>query len=177
MTWDRSCYSLHLYTFQRKLQGCSRLPPAGAGGMCPMRAGGMEKVRPLPESPSCYDCLWVPCLLGCLSLCFNKCCFNARICGLVNDNVPTLPIATTLSPIPSWSTFSSPRQCFPNPPGTVPLLIHFHSLIPAQPSLVQSGLDHSSSSHHDLLLPAPTHPQQPKVSPPNHSHPLRPGSN
>lgn len=52
-----------------------------------MRARGMEKVKPLPESPSCYDCLWVPCLLGCLSLCFNKCCFDARICGLVNDNV------------------------------------------------------------------------------------------
>ena len=65
-----------------------------------MQASGMEKVRPLPESPSCYDCLWVPCLLGCLSLCFNKCCFDARVCGLVNDVSLLLPVCHTRSPQP-----------------------------------------------------------------------------
>lgn len=47
----------------------------------------MEKGRPLSGSPSYYDCLWVPCLLGCLNLCFNKCCCDAKTCDLVNDNV------------------------------------------------------------------------------------------
>lgn len=111
-----------LCTFQRKLRGCSGSPPAGAGGICPVERGRME-VRPLPGSPSCYDCLWVTCLLGCLSLCFNKCCFNARIYDLVNDNVSVHSNSSfsCLWPHPRWQPIPAP--------GSVslhgPLLVHF----------------------------------------------------
>ena len=62
-------------------------PLPAQGESVQSRAGGLEKGRPLSGSPSYYDCLWVPCLLGCLNLCFNKCCCDAKTCDLVNGNV------------------------------------------------------------------------------------------
>ena len=79
---------IHLNRFQRKRHGCSRSPPACAGGnLSNPEQVGCRRGGPLSGSPSYYDCLWVPCLLGCLNLCFNKCCCNAKTCDLVNDNV------------------------------------------------------------------------------------------
>lgn len=162
-----------LCTFQRKLRGCSGSPPAGAGGICPVERGRME-VRPLPGSPSCYDCLWVTCLLGCLSLCFNKCCFNARIYDLVNDNVSVHSNSSfsCLWPHPRWQPIPAP--------GSVslhgPLLVHFGSLVPAQSFSVHSGLEHNSSFP---ILPDPTSYNPHSQNPPqiHCSHPLPPGSN
>lgn len=84
LSLDRSCYSMHSIHFKENSMVAPDLSLPGQEGSVQHRAGRMEKVRPLPGSPACYNCLWVACLLGCLNWCFNKCCCNARICDLVN---------------------------------------------------------------------------------------------
>lgn len=60
-----------------------------------------------------------------------------------------------LAPSPAGQTFPAPlppMQRFPQFPSDSASSCPLHSLIPTQYSSVRSGLDHSSSSPHDLFL-------------------------
>lgn len=64
LTLDRNCYSKQLIHFKENSMVAPDLTLPVQEGSVQHGAGEMEKVRPLPGLPACYDCLWVACLLG-----------------------------------------------------------------------------------------------------------------
>lgn len=113
LTLERYCYSMHLIHFRENSMVAPDLPPSVQEGSVQHGGGGMGKVRPLPGSPACYDCLWVACLLGCLNRCFNKCCRDARIRDVMNTMYAPSNVLTLHSLLPHLQL----AKPFPNPCG------------------------------------------------------------
>lgn len=166
MTLDRSYYSMHLIHFkENSMVAPDHALPVQGRGLSNAEWLGWRRLGHLLGLPlTTTVCGWLA-FGGCLNWCFNKCCCDARVCGLVGAMCASTSILTFRPLLPHLqlaSPFQPPPPCRASP---LPLPVHLCCLI-----LPQST---------QACTPAPA-PRDPTPSGPSSQNPvpnLPPGSN